>query len=31
MLNEINREAATADILDGLEHALALGRPARNE
>ncbi|MDZ5601960.1 alpha/beta hydrolase [Pseudomonas sp. RP23018S] len=31
LLNEINRETVTADILNWLEHAQALGRPARNE
>jgi len=31
MLNEINRDEVTADILGWLEQALALGRPARSE
>lgn len=31
LLNEINRESVTADILDWLAHALALDRPARSE
>lgn len=31
VLNELNRDEVTADILAWLEQALALGRPARSE